>query len=95
MGRRGLSGGSRAHAGHGIVYTRLTGLQDALIAAITALRAAATGGSGSLVVQEASPELAARVDVWGPSQSLDVMRRVKERFDPNGILNPGRFVGGI
>ncbi|HEX6817387.1 MAG TPA: FAD-linked oxidase C-terminal domain-containing protein, partial [Ktedonobacterales bacterium] len=73
----------------------LTGQQGALIAAIVALREAAIAGRGSMVVQEASPDLAARVDVWGPSPALDTMRRVKQRFDPNGILNPGRFVGGL
>jgi glycolate dehydrogenase FAD-binding subunit len=41
--------------------------------------------------------LASKVDVWGslPTQTLEVMRRLKVRFDPNYILNPGRFVGGI
>ncbi len=95
MGKRRLTGSARAHAGHGIVYTRLTGPRDDLIAAITELRQAALAGRGGLVVQEATPELVARMDVWGPSPALDVMRRVKERFDPNGILNPGRFVGGL
>lgn len=36
------------------------------------------------------------IDVWGPTtQPLDIMTRIKERFDPNGILNPGRFWGGL
>jgi glycolate dehydrogenase FAD-binding subunit len=36
-----------------------------------------------------------RVDLWGPVDGLDLMRRVKERFDPAVRFAPGRFVGGI
>jgi len=93
--RRGLGVHSRAHAGHGIVYTRLAGDEAELLASIEALRTASLDTRGSLVVQEAPPELLRQVDVWGPSAALGVMRRVKGRFDPNGTLNPGRFVGHI
>jgi glycolate oxidase FAD binding subunit len=38
-----------------------------------------------------------QVDVWGPTgdAELAVMRRLKLEFDPTGVLNPGRFVGGL
>ncbi|HET8853774.1 MAG TPA: FAD-linked oxidase C-terminal domain-containing protein, partial [Ktedonobacteraceae bacterium] len=87
----------RAHAGHGLVFARVTGDEDALATAVVQLRSAAAAGQGSLVVIDAPPALASKVDVWGslPAQTLEVMRRLKVRFDPNYILNPGRFVGGM
>jgi glycolate oxidase FAD binding subunit len=34
--------------------------------------------------------------VWGrPGADFAVMQRLKQTHDPNGILNPGRFYGGI
>ena len=36
------------------------------------------------------------VDCWGPSRDdFVLMRRVKDAFDPQNILAPGRFAGGI
>jgi glycolate oxidase FAD binding subunit len=33
---------------------------------------------------------------WGaPPQGLDVMRRIREEFDPLRLLNPGRFLPGV
>jgi glycolate oxidase FAD binding subunit len=35
------------------------------------------------------------VDSWGPVPGLELMRRVKDQFDPDALFAPGRFVGGI
>ena len=36
------------------------------------------------------------MDVWGyNANNIEIMRRIKQQFDPNSILNPGRFVAGI
>jgi FAD/FMN-containing dehydrogenase len=47
---------------------------------------------------DAPEALRTRIDPWGqrPGEpALELMRRVKARFDPAGICNPGLFVGGI
>jgi glycolate oxidase FAD binding subunit len=55
-----------------------------------------TARQGGLVVVEAPPELKRAVDVWGPpGDAIGLMRRVKRQFDPDRLLSPGRFVGGI
>ncbi len=55
----------------------------------------ANPGAGSCVVLQAPPDIRAAVDVWGPVPGLALMRRVKDQFDPQHRLAPGRFVGGI
>jgi glycolate oxidase FAD binding subunit len=51
---------------------------------------------GQLAVTAGYEHLSEGFDAWGESRpSTELMRRVKERFDPRGTLNAGRFVGGI
>ena len=53
-------------------------------------------GAGALLLENIPNELKRDVDVWcGPIYGLDLMRRLKAQFDPNRVLAPGRFVGGI
>lgn len=93
--REQLSTQWRAHAGHGLIFARLSGTQSALTTAVQQLRQAASARRGTLVVTQAAPALARIVDVWGPIPALPLMRNLKQRFDPNAIMNPGRFVGGM
>ncbi|MDE5107384.1 MAG: FAD-binding oxidoreductase [Trichodesmium sp. St17_bin3_1_1] len=51
---------------------------------------------GFLTVLAAPLEIKQKLDVWGYNQNgLDMMRRIKQKFDPQNILNPHSFVGGI
>jgi glycolate oxidase FAD binding subunit len=52
---------------------------------------------GTATVVGCHPDLKQRIDVFGdvPPKTLELMRRIKRQFDPNGILSPGRFVGRI
>jgi glycolate oxidase FAD binding subunit len=63
-------------------------------ALIADARAELARRGGSLVVQAAPREV--RADPWGPPPpAFVVMRRLKDNFDPDHRLNPGRFVGGL
>ena len=48
---------------------------------------------GHVVVERCPPAAKNQIDVWDEQvDGLAVMRRVKEQLDPDGILNPGRFI---
>ena len=51
---------------------------------------------GTWVIEKCPLSLKETHDVWGPlPPGIEVMRRVKLALDPHGILNPGRFIGGL
>ncbi|MEE9262701.1 MAG: FAD-binding oxidoreductase [Dehalococcoidia bacterium] len=51
---------------------------------------------GGWVIERCPSEIKRGLDVWGPPpDSMEVMRRIKATLDPAGLLNPGRFVGGV
>jgi glycolate oxidase FAD binding subunit len=52
--------------------------------------------SGYAVLFAAPPKSKEGIDVWGPPPpALPIMKGIKRRFDPQGLLNPGRFIAGI
>ena len=81
-----------ADAASGIARVQLSGDDDDMIAGADALLAAARVCGGSARVEKRSDRLRARVEAWGDSDlpGLFLMRRLKDAFDPNGILEPGR-----
>jgi len=80
-------------AGAGVLYAVLRGDPASVAISVEALRQVAVGGSA--VVLQAPASVRALVDSWGPVAALDLMRRVKDEFDPDHRFAPGRFVGGI
>ena len=61
--------------------------------AVREARSAAESAGGSLVLMAAPVDLRRAVGAWGtPPPTLGVMQRLKKAFDPNHVLNPGRFV---
>ena len=87
----------RGSAGTGVLYAALPAdvPVDRVAEAVRRLRATCTQAGGSLVVVDAPAAVKQAVDVWGPVPALDLMRRVKDQFDPDHRLSPGRFAGGI
>ena len=64
-------------------------------AAVTALRATSVRLGGSTVVLDAPAATKTTLDTWGEVPALDLMRRVRNEFDPRRTLAPGRFVGDL
>ncbi|WP_448610508.1 FAD-binding oxidoreductase [Geodermatophilus sp. URMC 60] len=83
-----------AHAATGVTYAAVPA--GRAVDALPRLRAAITEHDGTAVVLRAPDAVRDSLDHWGPvGDSLDLMRRVKERFDPERRMSPGRFVGGL
>ena len=87
----------RGSGGAGVLYGALPADADpvAVGSVVGRLRAECTALGGATVVLDAPAGVKAVVDTWGPVPALELMRRVKEQFDPERRLAPGRFVGGI
>jgi glycolate oxidase FAD binding subunit len=72
------------------------GLEEAA-ALLSRARALVAPVAGSVIVERAPIAVRRAVDPWGPvaPEPLALMQALKREFDPEGILNPGRFVGGL
>jgi glycolate dehydrogenase FAD-binding subunit len=86
-----LDGGVVGRAGLGLAWVTLPGGADA----VRALRAALA--PAACVVGDAPEAVRQAIDPWDAQRAepLSLLRRVKERFDPSGVCNPGLYVGGI
>jgi glycolate oxidase FAD binding subunit len=101
----GLDPAISGSAGAGVLEVLIAdnGGADAVARFVAALRAslgALSAGSvlpatASAVVVHAPAAVREAVDMWGPVQSLELMRAVKNQFDPEHRMAPGRLPGGI
>ena len=92
----------QAHAGNGVclAHLLLDGSDDETmkkaVDAVNRLSSLFSEKDGSLVVQTAPSQWKEGLNIWGePGSAFPVMKRLKEKIDPLGIMNPGRFVGGL
>ena len=80
----------------GLMMVSVTSDDDVAPALLNHLRERVNSSGGSVVVLCAPDPVRGEIDLWGPDRgTLPLMREIKKRFDPNRILNPGRFVGNI
>ncbi len=85
-----------ADIGNGLLYATINA-SDATQAQrwIEQLRTPALTLEGYAVVMTMPGQWHGVIDRWGyQPQALDVMRRLKKQWDPQGILNPGEFIAG-
>ena len=98
--RAGLGAALAAHAGVGAVEAVLAGGGHADAAAVVGVlgewRTLVRRMGGQALIESAPLAVKERMPVWDdPGPSLRIMQRIKSQLDPKGLLNPGRFVGGI
>ncbi len=87
-----------ADPGRGVVYFSIKVGEDSylLTRRLKHLRKFAEDTSGNLVLESAPTSIKKEMDVWGSlPNGFEIMRKLKEKFDPNHVLSPGRYVGGI
>lgn len=95
----GYSATSLAYAGVGLAFVRWSAAAadpPAVAAALAGLRARLAEIQGYAVLEDAGPGTRAASDLWGPPPpTFGLMRALKARWDPRGVLNRGRYLGGI
>ncbi len=87
-----------SHPGLGIILAGLPQApEDAVVKAVFHdLTELIVPLGGHLLLEKAPPKVKMGLDVWGPAPPhFNIMARLKAEFDPVGILNPGRFMGGL
>ena len=82
------------HAGSGLGWLILPG--DTRSPLIQQIRSNCMAAGGYLSLLQAPLRLKNYLEIWGYSgNALALMKKIKQQFDPENRLSPGRFVGGI
>ncbi len=87
------------HLGSGLGILRLENIPDLAIASaqIEQVREITQASSGFLTILEAPHRLKFHQNVWGDRQNhgvnsgVDLMQKIRQQFDPQGLLSPDRY----
>ena len=80
-----------AYPDSGLVYSHTRDLE-----ALANRRESAALCGANAVVERAPSSIKNEIDVFGEiPEAFEIMKRIKEKLDPRGILSPGRFVGRL
>lgn len=95
-GSKNLHVETHGGAGHGISRAYIKGNEDHILSFIQLIRLFVEESGGYVIVQHAPLPLRNRLSVWSEKPScFSLMEGIKRSIDPNRVLNPNRFVGGI
>jgi FAD/FMN-containing dehydrogenase len=99
MDQGGLEHTLSVHAGSGVCLVNLlygAGSRKKAILSVRKMLERCRKSDGNLVVQRAPAEIKPDLPIWGEAGSdFAVMKMIKGKLDPNGIMSPGRYVNGI
>ncbi|MBE9039665.1 FAD-binding oxidoreductase [Oscillatoriales cyanobacterium LEGE 11467] len=82
------------HAGSGLGRVQINGKDGQLyLDRVARLRSGCEKASGFLSILEAPVSVKPKLDIWGYSgNAIEIMKTIKNKFDPKNILNPDRFL---
>jgi len=78
--------------------TALTGVvsDEQALSFVNSIVSTVSNSNGSYIIEKCPFSVKQQIDVFSDvGNSIEIMRRVKKKFDPANTLNPGRFVGKI
>ena len=88
-----------SHFGSGVIYSIIpleeNISEDTIAGFIRGIMFCSDCLDGSTVVERAPLNVKKSVSVWGKTDNITLMKKIKERFDPQNLMSPGRFAGGI
>jgi len=85
-----------ADMGTGIIRLAFDADNESVVDSTNRIRASAAAVNGSVVIEKASLQVRRAIDSWGDIGSTALlMRSIKAAFDPQSLLNPGKFVLGL